>query len=167
MLGCVGRQVLQRNHVRMCGVAATVRRTDSSIPLFPGCSERAFPSLHVATNTALNGEQHRAHHGDHAPDVHQHQQVTTAGLSSQHSAGDSQGHPCQDTRDEDHLSAEGASTVSVPSSGDCPKSRGTQNDVLASAGSNLSGRSRRRGKWYVELVNFDCSHETTVYRYFK
>lgn len=114
----------------MRGVAATVRRTDRSIPLLPGCSERAFPPLHVATNTALNGEQHCAHHGDHAPDVHQHQQVTTAGLTSQHSAGDSQGHPCQDTRDEDHLSAEGASTVSAPPSGDCRESRGIGNREL-------------------------------------
>jgi hypothetical protein len=132
-------------------VAATVRSTDDSIPLFPGCSKRAFPPLHVAANTALNREQHYAHHGDHTPDVHQHQQVTTAGLSSQHSTGDSQGHPRQDTCDEDHLWTEGA----------CSDDYGGTRVPAAIYPTDREGEANGR----LELVDFDCCHEITVYGY--
>ena len=111
----VTHQVLQWDHVPEREVAATVRAAGNDIPLLPRCSKCAFPTLDVASDTTLHGQQEGAHHGDHDTDVHQHQLVTTARLASQNCAGDDQGYAGQHSCDEDHLSAENTPLALVQS----------------------------------------------------
>ena len=103
----------------MCKVAASVRAAGNDIPLLPGRSKSALPTLDVAPDTTLDGQQQGAHHGDHDADVHQHQQVTTARMASQNCAGDNQGYAGQHSCDEDHLSAENKPPALVQSACAC------------------------------------------------
>lgn len=53
----VPRKVLQRNYVAVRWVATPIASADGdSVSLFSGRPKSSFPSLHIATNTALDGE---------------------------------------------------------------------------------------------------------------